>query len=214
MRSVLAFWDASAWAGPLCGAWNPHQTQLLLRRRLQQLDPIVALTVVLVGAAIVMLTLFAASPAGAASGGVGMESSSAGKPGKAKLVNGKAIAPANAPKRVVQVIKAANKIRNKPYKWGGGHGRWNDSGYDCSGAVSYALHGAGILDSPLFSTLFMKWGEAGRGQWITVYANPGHAYVVIAGLRFDTSGPGERGPRWRQGARSSRGFVARHPEGL
>jgi cell wall-associated NlpC family hydrolase len=125
-----------------------------------------------------------------------------------------AIPPASAPAAVKNAIYAANRITKKPYRYGGGHRRWRDSGYDCSGSVSYALHGGGILYSPLFSTLFMRWGEAGRGQWITVYTNPGHAYVVIAGLRFDTSGPGERGPRWRQGARSSRGFVARHPEGL
>jgi cell wall-associated NlpC family hydrolase len=125
-----------------------------------------------------------------------------------------AIPPASAPAPVKNAIYAANRITNKPYRYGGGHRRFRDRGYDCSGAVSYALHGGGILDSPLFSTLFMRWGEAGRGQWITVYSNPGHAYVVIAGLRFDTSGPGERGPRWRAGARSSRGYVARHPEGL
>ena len=125
-----------------------------------------------------------------------------------------AIPPASAPDQVKQAIWAANKITTKPYRYGGGHRKWRDTGYDCSGSVSYALHGGGIIDSPLFSGLFMKWGLAGRGQWITVYTNPGHAYVVIAGLRFDTSGPGERGPRWRLGARSSRGFAARHPEGL
>ena len=125
-----------------------------------------------------------------------------------------AIPPASAPAPVKNAIYAANRITKKPYRYGGGHRRFRDRGYDCSGAVSYALHGGGIIDAPLFSGLFMKWGEAGRGQWITVYTNPGHAYVVLAGLRFDTSGPGERGPRWRQGARSSRGFVARHPEGF
>jgi len=125
-----------------------------------------------------------------------------------------AIPPGSAPDPVKNAIYAANRITKKPYRYGGGHRRFRDTAYDCSGAVSYALRGAGLLDSPLFSSLFMKWGEAGRGQWITVYTNPGHAYVVIAGLRFDTSGPGERGPCWRQGVRSSRGFVARHPEGF
>jgi cell wall-associated NlpC family hydrolase len=125
-----------------------------------------------------------------------------------------AIPPASAPLAVKKAIWAANRITSKPYRYGGGHRRWRDTGYDCSGSVSYALHGGGIIDSPLFSGLFMKWGEAGRGQWITVYTNPGHAYAILAGLRFDTSGPGERGPRWRLGARSSRGFMARHPEGL
>ena len=210
MRSLLAFRDASAWAGPIRGAWNPHRDPALLRRRLQQLDPIVTLTVVLVAAAIVMLTLFAASPAGAASGGVGMESASAGKPGKAKLVKGKAIPPANAPPRVVKVIKAANKIRNKPYKWGGGHGRWNDSGYDCSGAVSYALHGGRMLKAPMPSGSFESWGKRGKGDWITVYAHSGHVYAVIAGLRWDTSMTPGNGPGWSKQMRSPRGFTKRH----
>lgn len=189
---------------------EPPPDPALLRRRLQQLDPIVALTVVLVGAAIVMLTLVAASPAGAASGGVGMESSSVGKPGKAKLVNGQAIAPANAPKRVVKVIKAANKIRNKPYKWGGGHGRFNDSGYDCSGAVSYVLHGGGMLKAPMPSGSFESWGKRGKGDWITVYANGGHMYAVIAGLRWDTSMTPGNGPGWSKQQRSPGGFTVRH----
>ena len=125
-----------------------------------------------------------------------------------------AIAPAGAPQEVKDAIDAANEITDKPYRYGGGHGRFKDSGYDCSGAVSYALHGAGLLDRPLDSTGFMRWEEAGKGEWITVYANSGHAYVIIAGLRFDTSGKGEKGPRWRPEKRSSRGFKARHPEGL
>ncbi len=125
-----------------------------------------------------------------------------------------AIAPESAPQPVKDAIAAANKITRKPYRYGGGHGRWEDSGYDCSGAVSYALHGAGLLDRSRDSTGFESWGEKGRGNWITVYANSGHAYVIIAGLRFDTSGRGEDGPRWRPESRSARGFVARHPEGL
>jgi hypothetical protein len=125
-----------------------------------------------------------------------------------------AVPPASAPQPVKDAVYAANRITRKPYRYGGGHRSFRDTGYDCSGAVSYALHGGGILESPLFSSLFMRWGESGRGQWITVYTNPGHAYVVLAGLRFDTSGPGPRGPRWRVAARSSRTFTARHPEGL
>jgi hypothetical protein len=125
-----------------------------------------------------------------------------------------AIAPASAPLQVKNAIYAANQITRKPYRYGGGHRRWNDSGYDCSGSVSYALRGGGLLKSPLHSSAFMKWGLPGRGLWITVYTNPGHAYLVIAGLRFDTSGPGERGPRWRKTARSSRTYVARHPTGF
>ena len=125
-----------------------------------------------------------------------------------------AIAPESAPEPVQKAIWAANRITNKPYRYGGGHRRFRDSGYDCSGAVSYALRGGKLLKRPLHSRAFMRWGERGRGDWITVYTNPGHAYVVIAGLRFDTSGPGERGPRWRKSARSSRAYSARHPEGF
>ena len=135
---------------------------------------------------------------------------------KAKLLpNGMLIPPASAPARVKQVIAAANKIRSKPYVWGGGHARWWDKGYDCSGAVSYALHGGDFIDSPMPSGPLAGWGEAGEGRWITVFTNPGHAYAVIAGYRWDTSGStnGETGPRWREETRSSAGFVARHPTG-
>jgi hypothetical protein len=128
--------------------------------------------------------------------------------------DGRAIPPATAPEPVKAAIYAANKITRKPYRYGGGHRAFEDSGYDCSGSVSYALHGGGLLASPLPSSSFMRWGAAGRGAWITVYTNPGHAYLVIAGLRFDTSGPGPRGPRWRKTARFSRLFTARHPVGL
>lgn len=128
--------------------------------------------------------------------------------------DGLAYAPANAPLAVQQAIWAANKLRHKPYVYGGGHRSFRSRGYDCSGTVSFALHGAGLLDSPLDSGSFMQWGERGRGRWITVYTNPGHAWVVIAGLRLDTSGPGESGPRWRTEARSGRGYKARHPEGF
>jgi hypothetical protein len=135
---------------------------------------------------------------------------------KAKLLpNGMLIPPASAPARVKRVIAAANKIRSKPYLWGGGHGKWWDKGYDCSGAVSFALHGGKFLESPLPSGPLASWGEEGEGRWITVFTNPGHAYAVIAGWRFDTSGStnGETGPRWREEARSSAGFIARHPAG-
>jgi cell wall-associated NlpC family hydrolase len=125
-----------------------------------------------------------------------------------------AIAPPDAPAEVQQAIAAANEITRKPYRYGGGHARIRDSGYDCSGAVSYALHGAGLLARALPSSGLMSWGRAGRGDWITVYAHGGHAFAVIAGLRFDTSGRGERGPRWRRERRSPGGFVARHPAGL
>jgi hypothetical protein len=135
---------------------------------------------------------------------------------KAKLLpNGMLIPPAGAPARVKAVIAAANKIRSKPYVWGGGHGRWWDRGYDCSGAVSFALHGGKFLESPLPSGPMEKWGEEGEGRWITVYANAGHAYAVIAGYRWDTSGntDGKTGPRWHEDLRDNVGFVARHPAG-
>jgi len=125
-----------------------------------------------------------------------------------------AVAPSGAPQQVVDAIAAANRITRKPYRYGGGHARFRDSGYDCSGSVSFLLHGGGLLRRPLDSTGFMSWGRRGRGHWISVYANSGHAYAIVAGLRFDTSGPGERGPRWRRAHRSSSGYVVRHPPGL
>lgn len=133
--------------------------------------------------------------------------------GAAMLVGGRAVAPLDAPPAVRKVIAAANKIRTRPYIWGGGHGRWWDRGYDCSGAVSFALHGGALLDSPLPSGSLMAWEKAGLGRWITVFANSGHTYAVIAGLRWDTSGTGGSGPRWHEDMRSRRGFVARHPAG-
>ncbi len=138
-------------------------------------------------------------------------------PGKAMLVNGRAIPPANAPAAVRKVIAAANKIRTKPYVYGGGHARWWDSGYDCSGAVSFALRGAGLIPSPMPSGSLAGWGSAGKGRWITVYANGGHAYAVIAGLRWDTAGvTNGTGPRWHKSlrAQASGPFTARHPEGF
>lgn len=126
--------------------------------------------------------------------------------------DGVAYAPTGAPIEVQQAIWAANTLRHKPYIYGGGHKSFTSRGYDCSGTVSFALHAAGLLDSPLDSSSFMSWGERGRGEWITVYTNPGHAWAIIAGLRLDTSGPGESGPRWRTEARSARGFRMRHPD--
>ncbi len=134
---------------------------------------------------------------------------------RAKLINGKAVAPRNAPRVVKRVIAAANRIEEKPYRYGGGHARWNDSGYDCSGSVSYALHGAGLLDRSMTSGGFMSWARSGKGNWVTTYAHEGHMYMVVAGLRFDTSGAkGRGGSRWSREMRSSSGYVARHPRGL
>jgi len=137
---------------------------------------------------------------------------------KARLLpNGMLIPPKSAPLQVKNVIAAANKIRTKPYVWGGGHARWWDRGYDCSGSVSYALHGGEFLESPLPSGPMERWGLPGEGRWITVYANAGHAYAVIAGVRWDTSGNAINagtGPRWHEDLRDNVGYVARHPEGF
>jgi hypothetical protein len=115
---------------------------------------------------------------------------------------------------VRRVIAAGNRIAGMPYKYGGGHGQWNDTGYDCSGSVSYALHGGGLLDSALTSGDFMSWGKPGHGRWITIYAAPGHVYMVVNGRRFDTSGQDASGSRWQNNDRSASGYTIRHPAGL
>jgi len=140
----------------------------------------------------------------------------AAPPGKAILVNGQAVPPADAPAAVKRVIAAANKIRTKPYIYGGGHARWWDAGYDCSGAVSYALRGAGLIGTPMPSGSLAGWGSAGKGRWISVYANGGHAYAIIAGLRWDTAGvTNGTGPRWHKSlkAQATGPFTVRHPDG-
>jgi cell wall-associated NlpC family hydrolase len=130
------------------------------------------------------------------------------------LPDGTAQAPENAPEVVKRVILAANQIAKFPYKWGGGHGAWRDNGYDCSGSVSFALAGAGLLDRPLTSGLLAGYGEPGPGRWITIYANSGHVFMVVAGLRFDTSGQGRAGTRWQDEAVSTSGYAVRHIPGL
>jgi cell wall-associated NlpC family hydrolase len=130
------------------------------------------------------------------------------------LADGSAMAPEDAPEVVKRVIMAANAIAKFPYKWGGGHGAWRDDGYDCSGSVSFALAAAGLLDRPLTSGLFMNYGAEGPGEWITIYTNQGHVFMVVAGLRFDTSGRGRAGTRWQAAPRSIDGFVVRHIPGL
>jgi cell wall-associated NlpC family hydrolase len=137
----------------------------------------------------------------------------------AQIVNGVAYAPDQAPDQVKQAIWAANTIVGMPYRLGGGHKLgFTDHAYDCSGTVSFAMHGAGLLAKPRDSSSFMRYGARGPGQWITVYTNPGHAFAVIAGLRLDTSAAGDpaggSGPRWRPNLRSTRGYKARHPVGL
>ena len=133
--------------------------------------------------------------------------------GRAKLLaNGLAVAPSDAPQAVKDVIAAGNEIATKPYVYGGGHGKWIDRGYDCSGSVSYALHGGGLLDSSMPSGSFMNWEAPGKGKWITIYAHGSHMYMVVAGLRFDTSGADPS--RWQSDMRSSSGFSVRHPAGF
>jgi hypothetical protein len=172
-----------------------------------------------------MSMLVLAAPAAAQTGGTTtpgtMEPPPPTVPGARAVLkpNGKAIAPAGAPQAVIDAIAAGNAIRKKPYIYGGGHRSFTSKGYDCSGAVSYVLNGAGLLDSPLPSGPLMNWGAPGKGAWITVYANKGHAYMVVAGLRFDTSAAGEplnngSGPRWRSTKRKPRGYAARYSVGL
>jgi hypothetical protein len=130
---------------------------------------------------------------------------------------GRAIAPPSAPPAVKAMIEAGNRIHHRPYHWGGGHRQWNAAGYDCSGAVSYVLHAAGLLEYPLDSTGFMGWGGGGGGSWVRIYANRDHVFAIIAGLRWDTSysTDGDRtGPGWSEEMRPAGGFRLRHPLGL
>jgi hypothetical protein len=160
--------------------------------------------------------------ASAATGGVSPDDPRYKPPKNAKIIDGLAYAPKGAPPAVVNAIAAANRIVRMPYRWGGGHKSFKDTAYDCSGSVSFALHGGGLLTAPLDSSSFMKWGMTGKGRWITVYTNPGHAFMMIAGLRFDTgyrdrrtakgTAPGS-GPRWGH-YRPTDGFSPRHPNGL
>jgi hypothetical protein len=178
---------------------------------------------------LLVASLGGAVPAMAQTGGTGSPGSTTTPPttttptapsGTAQLqADGTAIAPANAPKQVRKAIAAANKIHTRPYIWGGGHRSFKSRGYDCSGAVSYVLHAAGILPSPMASGPLMRWGSPGMGSWITVYANSGHAWMTVAGLRFDTSAVGESlnqgsGPRWRASMRTGTGYTARFYPGL
>lgn len=135
--------------------------------------------------------------------------------GKVSLLNGRAVAPADAPPVVHRAVAAGNRLQSLPYKWGGGHAQLNDTGYDCSGAVSYVLREAGIMPDQRTSTGFLNYAEAGEGDWITVWAKEGHVFMIIGGLRLDTGGSTQRtGPRWKPGSRSYKGFIPRHPRGL
>jgi len=130
------------------------------------------------------------------------------------LPNGVALPPLEAPDEVLRIIEAGNSIAKTPYKWGGGHGKWQDTGYDCSGSVSFALASAGLMNAPLASGPFMKWGKPGKGKWVTIYTNPGHMFMEVAGIRFDTSGARKTGSRWQNDKRPLAAYVARHPPGL
>jgi cell wall-associated NlpC family hydrolase len=131
------------------------------------------------------------------------------------LDNGVALPPLEAPTAVLKIIEAGNAIARTPYKWGGGHGRFLDTGYDCSGSVSFALYAAGLIEGPRDSGGLMSWGKAGPGKWVTIFSSPGHVYMEVAGIRFDTSGARATGSRWQNDLRGRRGgFVARHPPGL
>ena len=143
------------------------------------------------------------------------QSPAVGGPVAKVFPDGSAAAPAHAPQVVKAIINAGNQIALTPYIWGGGHGAWADKGYDCSGSVSFALAGAGLLESPLTAALFENYGEPGPGKWVTIYASGGHVFMYVAGLRFDTSGRGaNKGTRWQANLRSTAGFVAVHPPGL
>ena len=130
------------------------------------------------------------------------------------LSNGVALPPLEAPEQVMDIIRAGNTIARTPYKWGGGHGSFQDNGYDCSGSVSYALYAAGLIGGSATSGELTDWGKPGKGRWITVYANGGHTFMEVAGIRFDTSGTRVTGSRWQNEFRPTGGFVARHPAGL
>jgi hypothetical protein len=179
-------------------------------------------------ALLLVASLAGAVPAMAQTGGTGLPGSTStttttpAPSGTTAVFNsdGSATAPAGAPTPVRKAINAANRIRTRPYIWGGGHRSFKSKGYDCSGAVSYVLHAAGLLRRPMVSgALGTRWGMPGTGSWITVYGNPGHAYMTVAGLRFDTSSGGDlfsqgSGPRWRTTARTSGGYSSRFSPGL
>jgi hypothetical protein len=136
---------------------------------------------------------------------------------RTKLIKGVAYAPAAAPLRVKQLIWSVNTILGKPYVYGGGHGRFNDRGYDCSGLVSYAMHAAGLLKTPMSAPGFFRFGTYGPGRWITLWVRSGHVFAVVGGLRLDTTpypSRGVEGPRWRPQLRDTAAFTARHPAGL
>jgi hypothetical protein len=189
-----------------------------MHRNLPALAVVVVLTVVLPSQASARTSI-----SSTAAGGIAIEQQApvppprpVEEPGSEATLTarGLALAPADAPQEIKAVIAAGNAIAKTPYKWGGGHARYRDSGYDCSGSVSFALRAAKLLRGSLNSSGFMSWGQRGRGAWITIRSNPGHAYMVVAGLRFDTSARSIGGSRWTDQMRSARGFRGTHPVGF
>jgi cell wall-associated NlpC family hydrolase len=162
--------------------------------------------------------------ASSVTGGSAVEAAAAAKPellvpgSRARYVNGLAAAPMSAPAAIQQMIWAGDQIIGLPYIYGGGHASFISPGYDCSGTVSFALHGASLLTVPADSSEFMGWGSHGIGRWVTIFSNPGHAYMTVAGLRLDTSSAddptNQQGPRWRPLRTGNSGFTVRHPLGL
>lgn len=208
VRVLQDYLDRAGFATDVDGVFGPGTQRLVKRFQSAQELPVTGV----VDAATVDALRRIGDAAGA--GGANFDMSSVEAPvGRAKLLaNGLAVAPSDAPQEVKDIIEAGNEIATKPYLYGGGHGKWKDRGYDCSGSVSYALHGGGLLDSSMPSGSFMNWEEPGKGKWITIYAHGGHMYMVIAGLRFDTSGANPS--RWQADMRSSAGFTVRHPAGF
>lgn len=208
VRVLQDYLTRAGFATPIDGEFGPTTLRMVKRFQAAQELPVNG---VIDAANVAVLRKL--GDAGSA-GGANVDLSNVPAPvGRAKLLaNGLAVAPSDAPQEVKDVIAAANEIATKPYIYGGGHGKWIDRGYDCSGSVSYALHGGGLLDSSMPSGGFMNWEQPGKGQWITTYAHGSHMYMVVAGLRFDTSGADPS--RWQSDMRSSSGFTVRHPAGF
>ena len=191
-----------------------------VRRRGTRLGATLALAAASVGLIAIPATPASAggggiSPSGGDGGGTSVSGSDGGggSCGDATLVDGLARAPDCAPRRIKLVIEAANKIaKGRDYCYGGGHSKFKSRCYDCSGSVSYALHGGRFIDQPLDSSGFMRWAHHGKGDWFTVYANSGHAFLMVAGLRFDTSDTRGAGPGWARsmGAENQRDYRKRH----
>jgi peptidoglycan hydrolase-like protein with peptidoglycan-binding domain len=207
VRVLQDYLTRAGFATPIDGEFGPTTLRMVKRFQAAQELPVNG---VIDAANVAVLRKL--GDAGSA-GGANVDLSNVPAPvGRAKLLaNGLAVAPSDAPQAVKDVIAAANEIATKPYIYGGGHGKWIDRGYDCSGSVSYALHGGGLLDSSMPSGGFMNWEQPGKGQWITTYAHGSHMYMVVAGLRFDTSGADPS--RWQSDMRSGAGFTVRHPAG-